>query len=357
VHVTWQKIVVAVLALAALVALTYHSASAVHLQGFSWARFVRAFAEARVSLLLISLAVVYVAYILRALRWKRFSRTLGPTTFSEVYSAVLMGFSTLFLLGRVAEPVPPLLLARKSHLPASGMFGIYILERLFDLASTAVMAGLGLLLFPGFLSTTGGDQTWERRFRATGGTLLIALVVSIGLLAYFQLHGADLIKRRLLDTSRSTPLRRYLATQFGNFSAGLQAVRTLPDLLAAMFYSAIHWGLLVLVFLLVVRSFGGRPAEFNFASAMLLLAVTMIGSTVQLPGVGGGAQVASFIALTRIFKTEGEAAAAIAVVLWLVAFAAPCLAGVPLLIREGWSIGSLRGLARSEGQQEEAATP
>jgi glycosyltransferase 2 family protein len=357
VRVTWQKTALAVLVLAALTALAYRSLSSVHIQGFSWARFVRTFGETRVSLLLISLAAVYAAYMLRALRWKRFSRALGPTAFAKVYSAVLMGFAALFLLGRVAEPIPPLLLARKTHLPASSMFGIYILERLFDLASTAVMAGLGLLLFPGFLSDAGADQTWERRFRATGGMLLIGLVVSIAFLAYFHLHGAEMIRRRLMDVRRSTPLRRYLATQFGNFSAGLQAVRTLPDLLAAVAYSALHWVLLVLVFLLVVRSFGGRLADFDFASAMLLLAVTMIGSTVQLPGVGGGAQVASFIALTRIFKMGGEAAAAIAVILWLVAFAAPCLAGVPLLIKEGWSIGSLRGLARSEAQQEEAATP
>ena len=87
---------------------------------------------------------------------------------------------------------------------------------------------------------------------------------------------------------------------------------------------------------------------------MLLLAVTMVGSVLQLPGVGGGAQVASFIALTTIFGVEQEPAAAIAIVLWLITFAASTLAGVPLLIHEGLSMGELRNLARSERTAEHA---
>jgi len=37
-------------------------------------------------------------------------------------------------------------------------------------------------------------------------------------------------------------------------------------------------------------------------------------------------------------------------VLWLMAFAASSLVGVPLLIREGWSMGELRRLARAEAE-------
>ena len=39
----------------------------------------------------------------------------------------------------------------------------------------------------------------------------------------------------------------------------------------------------------------------NFSGAMLLLAVTLVGSVLQLPGVGGGAQIASFVALDDDF--------------------------------------------------------
>jgi hypothetical protein len=87
---------------------------------------------------------------------------------------------------------------------------------------------------------------------------------------------------------------------------------------------------------------------------MLLLAVTLVGSVLQLPGVGGGAQFASFIALTTIFGVEQEPAAAIAIVLWLITFAAATIVGVPLLIHEGLSMGELRNLARAERAAEHA---
>jgi hypothetical protein len=87
---------------------------------------------------------------------------------------------------------------------------------------------------------------------------------------------------------------------------------------------------------------------------MLLLAVTLVGSVLQLPGVGGGAQVMSFFALTTIFGVEQEPAAAIAIVLWLITFAASTIVGVPLLIHEGLSMGELRNLARAERAAEHA---
>jgi hypothetical protein len=74
----------------------------------------------------------------------------------------------------------------------------------------------------------------------------------------------------------------------------------------------------------------------------MVLVFTMVGSAVQLPGVGGGAQALSIIAFTRLYGVEQEPAVAVAMVLWLVTFASCTLVGVPLLFREGWSLGDLR---------------
>ena len=82
------------------------------------------------------------------------------------------------------------------------------------------------------------------------------------------------------------------------------------DLLAAIFYTAAHWVLAVLIYLWVAQAFSGAflHSDMNFSGAMLLLAVTLVGSVLQLPGVGGGAQIASFIGLTKIFGVEQEPA-------------------------------------------------
>jgi hypothetical protein len=44
-------------------------------------------------------------------------------------------------------------------------------------------------------------------------------------------------------------------------------------------------------------------------------------------------------------------------VLWFISFAVCSLAGVPLLIREGWSLGELRRMAKSEEASELQNSP
>jgi len=84
-----------------------------------------------------------------------------------------------------------------------------------------------------------------------------------------------------------------------------------------------------------------------------VLAFTLVGSAVQLPGVGGGSQLACFLAYTTIFGVEKEPAAAAAILIWLITFAGCSLAGVPLLIHEGMSLGELRRMAKEEEKEVE----
>ena len=65
----------------------------------------------------------------------------------------------------------------------------------------------------------------------------------------------------------------------------------------------------------------------GFGDALLILAFTMVGSAIQLPGVGGGSQVACFLAYTAIFGVEKEPAAAAAILIWLITFAGVSLGG------------------------------
>ncbi len=65
-----------------------------------------------------------------------------------IYRSTIIGFAAVFVLGRAGEPVRPLLIARKEKMPVSSMFGIYVLERLFDVCATAVLAGISLLFSP-----------------------------------------------------------------------------------------------------------------------------------------------------------------------------------------------------------------
>src|SRR5580692_8318319 len=142
-----RKLVIGLLGLVVLGLIVYFSRGFIHLQDFSGEKLLHAIRGANPYLLILSIVAIYACYALRALRWKVFQGNLGPSRFWQIYSMNVGGFSGVFLLGRAGEPVRPVLLARKEHLPVADMFGIYVLERLFDLASMAVIAAIGLLLF------------------------------------------------------------------------------------------------------------------------------------------------------------------------------------------------------------------
>ena len=351
-----RKLLLSALALGALAAIAYFSRRKIHLGDFTWSRFVHAVGQANVWLLLISIVAVYGAYALRTLRWQRFTRYLGPSGFLDVYTATVMGFASIFILGRAGEPVRPLLLARKTHQPVAGMFGVWVFERMADFGAAGALAALSLLVFPGKLADAGVNADWVQNAR-DGGWLLLAMLAGIVILMiYFRLHGAGVLERRLRHWHGAAGLKGWLAGIISGFSGGLQAIRTWMDLLIVAFYTCAHWALVTLAYLWISRAFANDfvQSDVTIPAAMLLLAITLVGSVLQLPGVGGGAQVASFIALTTIFAVEQEPAAAIAIVLWLITFASSILAGVPLLIHEGLSMGELRNLAKAEAAAERA---
>jgi glycosyltransferase 2 family protein len=350
----WRRYLVLLLAVLALGYLLYRFRDSITLEGFRWSMVGSSIREARVSLLLLSLFAIYVCFALRALRWMRFCRWLGETSFWSVYSATLMGFSCNVLLGRVAEPVRPVLIARKSELSMPGMFGVYVLERVFDMAATASIAVLALLSFEHRGMAGSGNDLLLRVARSAGVVLLAGLVGVIAFLIYFRYHGAGWLAEKLKHPRWRTGWREKVALLLEGFSDGLRGVRTWSDLGALAGYTAVHWALVVFVYVWIAHAFGGQLAGLNFAGAALVLAFTMVGSAAQLPGVGGGSQLATFIVLTLIFGVEKEPAAIVAIVIWMITFTGCCVVGLPLLFKEGWSMGELRRMARAEERAEAA---
>jgi uncharacterized protein (TIRG00374 family) len=349
-----RKLLIGLLGLIVLGLVIYFSKGFIHLQDFSGEKLLHAVRDANPYLLILSIVAIYACYALRALRWKVFQGNLGPSRFWQIYAMTLAGFAAVFLLGRAGEPVRPVLLARKERLPVADMFGIYVLERIFDLASTAVIAAIGLLLFRSHARVGESAGTLQAAARTTGSVFAAGVFVAVAFLVYLRLHGTALLERRLQGWLGAQGWRGLVARILLGFARGVQTIRSVGELAAALIYSALHWFLVLLVYLWVAHAFGGTLGAISLGDAMLVVAFTLVGSAVQLPGVGGGAQVATFLAFTTILGVEKEPAAAAAIVLWLISFAACSLAGVPLLLREGFSPGKLRAIAQHEKQEMES---
>ena len=94
----------------------------------------------------ISMVAIYGCYALRALRWGVFQQNLGASNFWPIYGMTLAASRRCFCSGARENRSGLSLLARKEKLPVADMYGIYALERIFDVVSAAVIAGIALLV-------------------------------------------------------------------------------------------------------------------------------------------------------------------------------------------------------------------
>jgi hypothetical protein len=70
------------------------------------------------------------------------------------------------------------------------------------------------------------------------------------------------------------------------------------------------------------------------------------GGVVQIPGVGGGTQVAAILVLTELYGVRVELAASFALLLWILTFVAIVPVGLGLALKEGLDWHSLRQIGQ-----------
>jgi len=114
------------------------------------------------------------------------------------------------------------------------------------------------------------------------------------------------------------------------------------------------WGIIALAYKAVTHSYGDATLTIPQNQLFLLMAASMFGSLVQLPGVGGGSQLATITTLNRVFAVKPELAASCGIMLWLVTFMSVIPLGLLLARNERLS---LRKLSEESQQAEESVKP
>src|SRR5258708_20062005 len=188
-----RKLLVVLIGLLVLGFVVYRSSGMIDDCDFSGTEMLRAGRSANPYYLILSLIAIYVCYALRSLRWKVFQQNLGPSSFWNIYKMTLAGFSALQLLGRPGEPIRPFLLARKEKLPVSGMFGVYLLERIFDFATMAVIAIVALLGFRADAHRSETAQAFEKTAKPAAALLVLGILVATAVLGDIPFHGTDFL--------------------------------------------------------------------------------------------------------------------------------------------------------------------
>ena len=293
------------------------------------------------------IACTWVAYGMRALRWKIFLRPVKRTTAAKLIAPTIIGFTGISLLGRLGEMIRPYLIARKMDLSFSSQLAVSTVERIFDFGGFAL-----LLISAIFFSPSVASLKYYSRFRK-GGLLLIAFVAVLAIVAWIISAKGELVAAWMESgTGQVGGLRHKLAARVREFRGGLNTIHGFSELVQLVVVSVAMWYVIALAYNQVILSYGTPLQSVGLSECFLLIFASMLGSLVQLPGVGGGSQLATITTLQRVFDVPPELAASCGILLWMVTFMSVIPLGLTLAHRERVS---LRTLSKESQAQEELA--
>ncbi len=299
-------------------------------------------------------ALIYFAYYLRAVRWKIFLRPVRPqASIWRLVSPTVIGFTGLAILGRPGELIRPYLIARRENLPFASQVAVWAVERIFDVGGFTVLLVAAIFLPSKLRTFTEAAPPEVRQWIHLTGYALIALVLGLlsaaVLMAYRGKGIAQWVEYRFSHLAEN--LGHRIAQKIREFTVGLDTIHGPFAFLQLSAVSVLMWWVIALSYKEVTHAYGAPMAALSTTKVLLLMGSAMIGSLVQLPGVGGGSQLATIGALDHVFHiVPKELAVSCGIMLWLVSFVAIVPVGLLLSHHERLS---LRKLSAETAQAEE----
>jgi len=307
--------------LAALAALLFWGRDKMH---FDFALFRAQLALADWRKIGIATACIYLAYVIRAVRWALLLRHNKKVPLFSLLGTQVIGFTAVALIGRVADPVRPYLVSRRTGLPLSNQIAVYITERLFDAGSMALIFSSVILIAVWFGSPdtlphqeqVAQAAKWGLAATFAGALFLVAVRLSGGVVASFFEGTLGVVSKKL---------GLAVGNKIRTFRAGLNIIRSFADFGLASGLSLTMWIVITLSYLEITQAFVASPQlkSMTLAKCVLLLAVSGGASVLQLPVIGWFTQI-FFVsgAMAKFLGVAWEPATACAATILLVTFLA-----------------------------------
>jgi uncharacterized protein (TIRG00374 family) len=318
----------------ALVALAAFAIYRWRTSGFEWSTFAATFAGVHWIWLGLSALVIVSTYYGRALRWQVMVRPLRADSSTwNIFVATAIGFTAIVFFGRAGELVRPYLIAKKEHVTFSSQMAAWLLERVLDLLMVLLIFGVALSRVPQTGLKPGPHL--KLLLEAGGTIIIIAGAACLALLVAFR-YFSEGTHQRILEAIGFLPpgMRGRIAEVLAAFSEGFGSTRANSFVLLLLAYSLLEWTLIVSCFYCLFRAFPAT-AQFSLTDMVIFIGFVSLGSAVQIPGIGGGMQVAAIIVLTELFKLKLEVASGLAIAIWLVTFVVIVPFGLILSFVEG----------------------
>lgn len=296
------------------------------------------------------LALIYLAYVFRAIRWALLLRHHKKVGLFSLLGTQVIGFTAVALIGRVADPVRPFLVAKKTGLPIANQIAVYVVERLFDAGAMALIFSLAILLSP------AGSMPHPELVKKSGEWGL--LLTCLGALFLVMVRLAGGIVAKFLGAMFGVVSKNFgkaVEHKIQTFRTGLDTMRSFGDFAITASLSVCMWVLIAGAYLETMQAFVASPqlAAITPAKCVLLMVVSGGASVFQLPVIMWFSQTAVVAAaIANFFSASPEASTACGATLLLVTF----LGIVPVgLIWSRFEHVNLRKITAESGHAEEEA--
>ncbi len=276
--------------LAGLVALFVWGRGRIH---FDFAVFKAQLAQAEWWRIAVGAGCILLGYLFRSVRWALLLRHNKKVPLLGLLSTQVIGFTAVALIGRVADPVRAYLVAKKTGLPLSSQVAVYIVERLFDAGSMALIFST-TIAFTAWFGAPGAlphaevvkkAGEWGLLLTVAGAAFLFAVRLAGGAVASVFEGAFGLISKKLGAA---------VGHKIRTFHTGLDTIRTFGEFGAVAALSLGMWMLIAMAYWQTTLAFVSSPelGSMTLAKCMLLLAFSGGASIFQmLPVIGWFSQI------------------------------------------------------------------
>ncbi len=312
---------------------------------------------AKANLFYLGLAVLAISlgYFLRAVRWKVLLAPITESSLRELFATTTVGFTAIFLIGRMGEIVRPMWLPmRDRRVRPSAALVTLGLERVFDLAALVCFFAVNLLWF-----TPQPGREKEFEYVEWVGWLMVAGVIVgfVGLIVFQRISGRVINWTERMTSRRWIPVRlqKIILSVLRQLASALAILRDWRQTFWVSFWTLTLWFAISVPTWLVLIAF---DVSFTFSDSLFIMGFATVSSVVPTPGGAAGAfhtaTAGSIIFLRNWMKAED--AAAISIAMHLVYFAPAIFFGLYYFFHGDISIERFRSLLSSENAEREIET-
>ncbi len=290
------------------------------LRGVEWRRVGQMIASANWNLLLLSAAIAFLNFLMRALRWRILLNATESLSVGEVYWANMAGYlGNQYLPARAGELIRTVLISNRSSLSKTYVLTTALGERLMDVIALVLGSSIVLL-------GVNPKPAWMQDLSRT-----LAIVAGAGAVAIMVIpHTSGLVENLLGRIPLPHRFRKIALALAEQVLSGLRAFHDWGRFAAFVFLTAVIWAADSLATMACAASVG---VHISFRVALLVL--TALGLSSALPSTPGYIGIFQFVAVTVLapFGVSRDAALAYILLLQALGYILVLPTGLPGLFR------------------------